>query len=85
MAAAIPINFEPPSLNNPQIGVCADDHKYDFYCTNCKSLICANCWVLKHIGDLKDHEAVLFCTKHYLTLLFPEILCFFLAICKLYF
>lgn len=52
------IQSEPTSGHIRQISVCNDNHQYDFFCTNCKSILCAKCWVLKHRRDLKHHEAI---------------------------
>ena len=44
------------SETSGRIGVCAEGHRYAFYCTNCDSVFCGECWVRNHIGELSSHK-----------------------------
>ena len=49
-------NFEPSQLQH--IGICEEKHQFVFFCSNCNSMFCGNCWVRKHKDELRSHEAL---------------------------
>ena len=49
-------HFEPSQLQH--IGICEEGHQFTFFCSNCNSVFCGNCWVRKHKDELRSHEVL---------------------------